>query len=223
MLARLKQKQVKQGSRTKSFYRADTLIEVLFAITTMSLVIVLSLSLMNQGTSASIRSIQITLARQEIDSQAETLRYLNSAYVAAYTSGSTIATGSATAANVYKSIITDIEASGATSVSTFGTIDDDGVSCATPPSGGFILNTNTAKYQAYSDSKLVLAETYPQIVYNSDGSIAQSQGVWIEAIRSSKSNGSQYTDFHIRACWSAQGVSQPMNLGTIVRLYDPAN
>ena len=202
-------------------HRGDTLIEVLFAIATMSLVIVLSLSLMNQGTAASVRSLQITLVRQQIDSQAETLRFLNSAYVAAYSSGTPVVAGTTSPAKVYRAILDDVESKGATSVSAFGGTSSS--TCSGAPSGSFILNTRAARYQAYSTSKLVAAETYPQVVYNTDGTISTSQGLWIEAVRSGASGGSRYTDFHIRACWGALGMSQAMNIGTIVRLYDPAN
>ena len=55
--------------------RGDTLIEVLFAITVFSLVVVTSLAIMNQGTQAALRSLQLTLVRQQVDSQAEALRF----------------------------------------------------------------------------------------------------------------------------------------------------
>lgn len=200
-------------------HKGDTLIEVLFAITTMSLIIVLSLSLMNQGTAASVRSLQITLARQQIDSQAETLRFLNSAYVAAYSTGTSITAGTDSPAKVYRAILDSIEVKGATSVSAFGGANSN--NCSDAPSGSFILNTRTAHYQAGAN-RLVAATTYPQVVYNGD-SLMESQGLWIEAVRSAASGGSRYTDFHIRACWSALGMSQVMNIGTIVRLYDPAS
>ncbi len=62
--------------------RGDTLIEVLFAITIFSLVAVSSMAIMNQGTDTAQRSLEITLVRQEIDAQAETLRFLNASYIA---------------------------------------------------------------------------------------------------------------------------------------------
>ena len=60
-------------------------------------------------------------------------------------------------------------------------------------------------------------------MYDTSGAITAAKGMWIEAIRSTPSAGTAYTDFHIRACWYAPGTNQPMNLGTIVRLYEPAN
>ena len=60
----------------------DTLIEVTLCIAIFSLVAVLSLNLMNNGVSNAQRTLEITMARNEIDAQAEALRYIHSSYVA---------------------------------------------------------------------------------------------------------------------------------------------
>jgi len=200
--------------------RGDTLIEVLFAVTVFSLAVVMSLSIMNQGTAASLRSLQITLVRQEIDSQAEALRFLNSAYVATYTTGYAPIAADASPAAEYYRIIQNIKAIGATSVSAFGSTS---AVCTQAPSGSFILNARSARLQPYDVTKLIDASSYAQVVYKADGSLDTSQGLWIEAIRSTPSGGTSYTDFHIRGCWGAPGTDVSMNLGTIVRLYDPTN
>lgn len=206
--------------RSVRFQRGDTLIEVLFAVTVLSLAIVMSLSIMNQGTAASLRSLQITLVRQEIDSQAEALRFLNSAYVSTYTSGYAPAASDTSPAAEYYRIIQDIIARGVPSVTAFGS---NATTCNRAPAGSFILNAKTARYQAYNASQLVDATSFSQVAYLSDGTVGTSQGLWIEAIRSTPSGGTSYTDFHIRACWGAPGTDIPMNLGTIVRLYDPTS
>ncbi|RYF29698.1 MAG: hypothetical protein EOO17_00170 [Chloroflexi bacterium] len=64
--------------------RGDTIIEVLFAITIFSFVAVGGLSIMNQGVATAQRSLEIGLVRQQMDAQADALRYLNQAYVADY-------------------------------------------------------------------------------------------------------------------------------------------
>jgi type II secretory pathway pseudopilin PulG len=200
--------------RNKRRQAGDTLIEVLFAVTVFSLVVVTSLTLMNQGTSASLRSLQITLVRQEIDSQAEALRFLNAAYVSAYYPG--YAPTTASAGREYYKIVQDISPT-KLSVTPFG---GTGGTCQTPPGGSFVINTRKATYDT---GGFVKADTFPQIVYNTSNSIAARKGIWIEAVRSTPANGTRYVDFHIRACWDAPGTGQPMNLGTIVRLYEPAN
>ena len=206
--------------QAKNLQRGDTLIEVLFAITVLSLVIVLSLSIMNQGTAASLRSLQITLVRQEIDSQAETLRFLNSAYVAAYQTGYAPPATDASPAAQYYRIIQDVKNRGANSVSKFGST---GETCLNAPAGSFVLNARAAQYQPYSGAILKPATTFSQLTYKTDGKINTSEGLWIEAVRSTPSAGTSYSDFHIRACWGAPGTDVSMNLGTIVRLYDPTN
>ena len=60
----------------------DTIIEVTLSITIFSLIAVLSLNLMNNGVSNAQRTLEITMARNEIDAQAEALRYIHSSYVA---------------------------------------------------------------------------------------------------------------------------------------------
>ncbi len=204
------------------FSRGDTLIEVLFAITVFSLVMVISLSLMNQGMSASIRSMQITLARQQVDSQAETLRFLNSSYVTAYQPGVDILTTPKTPAGEYKKILASIPP-GKASVSAFGANGE--VTCPAVPAGSFITNARTAEYLTSASTSFVPADGVAEVIYGSDNVLTQSKGLWIEAVRSPQVPGerTRYTDFHIRACWSAPGVDEPMNIGTIVRLYEPSN
>lgn len=178
---------------------------------------------MNQGTSASVRALQISLVRQEIDSQAETLRFLSSSYISAFQEGSApnVAPTTPPAAEYYKmmqAVTTD-------DVTSFGSAD--GNECPAAPARSFVLNTRTARYQAYSGELMRPAEAFSQVVYNG-ATLTTAQGIWIEAVRSRPSAdvnqaNTRYTDFHIRACWDAPGAGMPMNLGTIVRLYEPVN
>ena len=119
--------------------RGDTLIEVLFAVTVFSLVAVGGISIMNQGTAAAQRSLEITLVRQQIDSQAETLRFLNASYVSAYKSG--VATYDAdTPAGQWQLTRDGIDVSDI--ASAFGATNGE---CPSPPVSSFILNTRSAK------------------------------------------------------------------------------
>jgi len=187
--------------------KGDTLIEVLFAVTVFSLVAVGSLSIMNQGTTVAQRSLETTLVRQEIDAQAETLRFIHDSYIAAYPNG--IVAGEPSSRWI--DIVT--KSQGVSSASTFGT--------CTPPSGAFILNTKTATLE--DATKLVsVVPTYSQLRYLPDGTMT-AEGIWIEAVQSTAAGGtsSKSIDFHIRACWDSIGQAAPMTLGTIVRLYEP--
>lgn len=186
--------------------RGDTIIEVLFSITVFSLLAVGSLSIMNQGTAAAQRSLELTLVRQQIDSQAEALRYMQASYVTAVASSVTPVAGSP--AKEWQTVVTESIDGDAT---PFGT-------CAAP-SSGFVINTKTVKkYVGYSP-----ADTYAHISYlPSSVEIDKAAGIWIEAIRSKNFFGpSPYIDFHIRACWDGPGLDTPMTAGTIVRLYEP--
>ena len=63
------------------FHRGDTLIEVMFAVGVFGLAAVGAISLMNRGLATAQNTLEVTMARQEIDGQAEILRFLHSAYL----------------------------------------------------------------------------------------------------------------------------------------------
>jgi hypothetical protein len=182
---------------------------------------------MNQGSATAERSLEITLVRQQIDSQAEALRYLNSSYVTAVANGSTIQPDSL--AGQWQSIQSI----------TLGNQDIPALSgntCrSTAPTNSFILNTETNKdSDRFKDvggspnSKYASASSFSQVYYkdaNPDGSvdINQAEGIWIQAVRDQSNNqtNADYIDFHINACWDSPGQSEPMTIATIVRLYEP--
>ena len=59
----------------------DTLVEVMFAVGIFGLVSISAISLMNRGLQNAQNALEITMARQEIDTQAEALRFLHEAYI----------------------------------------------------------------------------------------------------------------------------------------------
>jgi type II secretory pathway pseudopilin PulG len=213
---------------TPRFERGDTIIEVLFAVTVFSLIVVSALSIMNQGTAISQRSLEITQVRQQVDSQAETLRFLHDSYVQSYYSGITYdltdlnTTGglNTTPSEEYYKIIRQVRLYGETSASQFGT-----VACDTPPDGSFILNSKLGTLTTAS-TIFQYPDVYAKVVYDASSLITASQGIWIEGVRSGTSADANqantgYIDFHIRGCWDGPGTDLPMNIGTIVRLYEP--
>lgn len=199
--------------------RGDTLIEVLFAITVFAFIVVSSLSLMNRGVSTAQRSLEITTVRQQMDGQAETLRFLHGSYVDAYRSGIIPTTGPA---GEYNKIIQYVTTAGRVAASSFGGT----ATCKVPdqPAQDFILNPITATMATGPSGTAAfnVASTSAKLVY-SGTVLTSSEGIWIEAIRPSVASGATagYIDFHIRACWDAPGANAPMTLGTIVRLYEP--
>jgi len=183
----------------KIFQKGDTLIEVLFAVTVFSLVVVGALSIMNSSTAVAERALETTLVRNQIDAQAEALRYIHDSYIATYPNP--------VAGQPSAEWSTKISTNETTSASTFGT--------CTPPTNAFVVNTGTEKVESRSIITTDV-QSYAQLRLNPTVS---SEGLWVEAIKSNATN--KYVDFHIRACWYSQGLNTPMTLGTIVRLYEP--
>ena len=63
-------------------FRGDTLIEVMFAVGIFGMVAVGAIGVMNRGLVQAQNSLEITMARTAIDSQAEALRFIHAAYLA---------------------------------------------------------------------------------------------------------------------------------------------
>lgn len=200
--------------------KGDTIIEVLFAITVFAMVAVGSMAIMQQGTAAAQRSLEITLVRQQIDAQAEAIRYIHQAYVTNFQKGGAAPTGLAAQ---WPLMTSKLAGKGATVASEFAA----GTSCpsAAPGEKPFILNARMAtiagSVPAMSPPPDGSLPPFAQVVYNNDSSINQAYGIWIEAVPSTDSDTPGFVDFHIRACWDGPGTTAPMTLGTIVRLYEP--
>lgn len=190
----------------------DTIIEVIFAVMIFSLIAVGGMSIMNQGIATTQRSLEINLVRQQIDAQAEALRYLNQLYVAD--------SSESTAAN---SAWLSVHSSGGASAPNFDSlVEPTGKTCSAIPSSAFALDTTkldtaTPKVAFLQNSP----GTYARIVSTASGTF--SEGISVFAVRSPVLPGQPtgYVDFHIRACWQSPGQERPVTLGTIVRLYEP--
>lgn len=198
--------------------QGDTIIEVILAITVFSVVAVGAIAIMNQGISSAQRSLEITQVRQQIDAQAEVLRYIHQTYINSLSEdrGSHVpgewenlraravgvsnfgASGAATCPLIASPQAFVLNAR-TTSIST-----DPPISMSTPPNPG------------------ETPPPYAQLVYNLDN--VDAYGIWIEARRNNGvgSGDIGFIDFHIRACWNDVGNNPAITLGTIVRLYDPA-
>jgi type II secretory pathway pseudopilin PulG len=202
--------------------KGDTLIEVLFAVTVFAMVAVGSLSIMNQGTSTAEQSLEITLVRQQINAQAEAIRYIHNAYVAAFQNNGSTPTG---VAAEWIKMTSKTTGKGADSASAFGQTAGTMCPSTVPGQRPFILDARTAT--VWNTTPLMTAPVgsslppFAQVVYNSDSSINQAYGIWIEAVPSTISTGPSFVDFHINACWNSPGGTVPVTLGTIVRLYEP--
>ncbi|MEP7205017.1 MAG: type II secretion system protein [Candidatus Saccharibacteria bacterium] len=207
---------------SRGLQMGDTLIEVLFAVTVFSLVAVGSLSIMNQGTATAQRSLEISLVRQQIDAQAETLRFIHDSYIAAYPDS--MAVGDAALEwddpnPINNNKIVDNTVPTATD---FGTCPASLAGLTGMGARPFILNTKTAKLETPGTKITFAAPTFAQLRYDTvvPTNLVQAEGIWIEAVQGTGTS-SNFIDFHIRACWESSGQAKKMSLGTIVRLYEP--
>jgi Tfp pilus assembly protein PilV len=201
-------------SISRRYIRGDTLIEVMFAVTVFSVVSVGGLAIMNQGTVAAQRSLEISLVRNEIDAQAEALRFLNAAYIAGYQTNVTSYDQSTAAGQWSRLQQIGREAD----INRFS----DSSTCESVP-GSFAIDVRNARIIRQTDDLFVHPQTFSQLRYSDTeyNELQSIDGIWIEGMRSSDNSGSGYIDLHIRACWDALGQSVPASLGTIVRLYEP--
>lgn len=65
--------------------RGDTIIEVTLAFAIFSLVAIITVAMMNLGLAASERSLELVTARNELNAQAEALRFVHSSYISELT------------------------------------------------------------------------------------------------------------------------------------------
>ncbi len=219
--------------------RGDTIIEVILAVMVFSIIAVGGMTLMNQGIAIVQRSLEISQVRNQMDAQADALRYMHALYVTDPSSASASAAAWKTMTSTY-------------SVASAQPFDEtsDTTGCRLPVSGKpFAINTVTPGSMDDGDPILpfdlasddagvpvsrhnpvmagtvdaLLSTTYAQ-VRSVEGQVV-SQGIWVEAVRSASMSATTpgYYDFHIRGCWYSPGQDLPVTLGTIVRLYEPVS
>lgn len=61
--------------------RGDTLVEVMFAIAVFAFVVILTISMMNQGVATAEESLELVTTRNEMSAQVEALRFIHSSYI----------------------------------------------------------------------------------------------------------------------------------------------
>lgn len=205
----------------RSSERGDTIVEVLFSVAIFSLIAIGAFSLVNQGVTTAQRSLESTLVRQEMDAQAETLRFMHNAYTSAYRDNVSFAPNDRSPAANWNELLGHVkgESTSIERATQFGTCPDPERYSDSVPEGGFFVNPTTAR-MARDRNNMQLPDTWARV--QTDSTTNTSKGIWIEGVASEGTPGRVgYIDFHIRACWSSPGLDSPMTLGTIVRLYDP--
>ncbi|MBR3386414.1 prepilin-type N-terminal cleavage/methylation domain-containing protein [Candidatus Saccharibacteria bacterium] len=231
----------------KLWKRGDTLIEVAIAIAIFSLVAIGVVGVVNTSTSAAQSALEVTLTREEIDAQAEALRFIHNSYIAG---------GKANAANndKYKELWGEITGQAIN-------VNDNGLlnavtnyfpsTCAELYTNdlnnnntiyvqkAFIINTRTLRPESV-DNKFTTAATYPRLIYSDandgalldesdNGVLSRVEGIYIVAVPDAKTTTivgttrpvSAFYDFYIRTCWFAPGAERPSTISTVIRLQDP--
>lgn len=197
--------------------RGDTIIEVLFAVTVFSLVAVGALSIMNQGTAIAERSLEITLVRDQVDGQVDSLKFLHDSYVSAYTNsvaGKIADNQSGTPAEKWRYIVDQKTMASPTDFTQ------------SPGDCNLAIIAQSGKPFAINPAAMTVLSAAPAqaVVYSKINNTGHAEGLWIEAVGPSlATDGShtRYVDFYIRACWSSVGQAMPMTIETVVRLYEP--
>lgn len=189
----------------RKFSRGDTLVEVLLGVTIFSLVAVIALETMNRGMAIAQYSLETTLVRQQVDAQAEMLRYAHDMKN-----------------DTWKKLVDN------NSVSVSAVNDNEGnlgvekcpddfstkefALAATPSLASKIsILNNPGDYKA--------AETYARV----DSDTKKTYGISVRLVKPSTTTGSRDSnkyDAYIKACWMPVGSKMPATIGTIVRLYD---
>jgi len=189
----------------RKFNRGDTLVEVLLGVTIFSLVAVIALETMNRGMAIAQYSLETTLVRQQVDAQAEMLRYAHDMKN-----------------DTWKKLVDN------NSVSVSAVNDNEGnlgvekcpddfstkefALAATPSLASKIsILNNPGDYKA--------AETYARV----DSDTKKTYGISVRLVKPSTTSGSRDSnkyDAYIKACWMPVGSKMPATIGTIVRLYD---
>ena len=189
----------------RKFNRGDTLVEVLLGVTIFSLVAVVALETMNRGMAIAQYSLETTLVRQQVDAQAEMLRYAHDMKN-----------------DTWKKLVDN------NSVSVSAVNDNEGnlgvekcpddfstkefALAATPSLASKIsILNNPGDYKA--------AETYARV----DSDTKKTYGISVRLVKPSTTSGSRDSnkyDAYIKACWMPVGSKMPATIGTIVRLYD---
>lgn len=191
----------------RSRQQGDTIIEILLAITIFSLVAIGAITIMNQGTNSSQRALEITLVKQQIDSQADALRAIHQTEIAQKASN-----GVDTAEWQALTALPDSSSSPVTTT------------CGAIPNNIFALDGHRAILYSgvIKSSDDATAPPYSQAIYDpTNDTVTDVYGLWIEKQTNSNPNFKTYYDFTIRACWYGPGLNVPMQLQTIVRLYEP--
>ena len=237
--------------KKKLLLRGDTLVEVMFSVGIFGIISVSAISLMNRGLNTAQVALETTMARLEIDAQAEALRFIHDATAAETENSNKEYT------ELWNNIIdlaynynndkvkegSDFLGKYPSEIITCSDAYDDAVFV----DNSFVINTHSlspstvdnALNQKRNDNsnKLVMASTYPRLIFGtgddasidaetisaSSTNLYRAEGIWVTGVKSQAGGAAdpQYYDFYIRTCWDAVGRGTPVTISTTIRLYNP--
>ena len=228
----------------------DTLVEVTLAVGIFSMVAVAVVSVVNGSTSDAQTALETTVAREEIDAQAEALRFIHDSYVAGSDMGTDASATRYT--DLWRKITANANAP-RPDILEYNPSDCrslyDGSNKLVAQQKAFIINPRRMS----SGDPIILsknnpnifqaASTYPRIVYNdsveslledenANKNAQRVEGIYIVGVKDSNTTNvvadkthssakSAYYDFYIRTCWYGPGAERPSTISTVIRLYDP--
>lgn len=182
--------------------RGDTIVEVMFSFAIFSLVVVSTLVIMNQGLAAAQRSLEISLVRQQIDSQITMVKHAQQLKLAAWS---------------------NLKSTAFDSIAPFTSV----TSC---PSSSDITsyyflsaspNKSTVQTNTISTSNYSKAVSYAMVdALSVATSTPKSYGIWLALVKAEGFAANHAYDLHVRACWDSVGTSVPITIGTVARIYD---
>jgi len=184
------------------YQKGDTIIEVVLAFAIFSAAAVGTIALISSGLATTQRNLEITLVRQQIDSQAELLRFARD-----------------TGGPVWQSLINSPVTNPLPLSQSCSPVSGASQRFYVWPMIGATPDATTLTRTGITSSSYAEPATYAKIDYGTGA--ARSEGVWIEtAVAATRPGAPRAYDFYIHACWDSVGVDTPMTLGTIVRIYE---
>lgn len=230
--------------------KGDTLIEVTVAVGIFSMIAIAIVAVMSNGVANAQTALESTLTREEIDTQAEVLRFIHSSHIANINKPEdkyaglwdAIASRAIELADTAEAQISILQYKPTNCEELY---DSDRVNNA------FIINSQRLSSFSGNNSEIneVLitndggkntlrpAVTYPRLVYEgSDGSLVNqngsslfsAEGIYVIAVKDKNTTAigpSQarpaFYDFYIRTCWYGNRSSDASTISTVIRLYDP--
>lgn len=200
---------VKQIFCSKKKFLGDSIVEVLIAVAIFSAIAVAALAIMNKGLENAQSSLETTIARTEMDTQAEKIRFI---------------ADSVNSSSEYRTKWAQM---------TGAALSPEDASDS--PYSEFINQYKTAQLQSCEGviktkyNAFVLTETNEIQKRTEANSLAtaipgvEPGGLFVVAVKSPKVSNDipEYYDFYINTCWDEPGASFPTKLSTTIRIQNP--